>query len=707
MNRRSEDRARIIPRRRRAAPALWCRIAACRARWLAIVSRGGRVACARGAGLGAATAAHPPRHHRRGRSRRARRATPATRSTPASIRPAARSPATSCSPGGTSRRPPPRTLRFHLYYNAWRNTDSTWMREHALAGDTGARRARPRRLGLDRRHQPARDRAGGTPTDLTVAACASSRPTTATRTTGRWRRCRSTAPVQPGQTDRRPDRLDVARAAHVRAHRRRSATSTSSRSGSRRSACSRTAAGTATSSTPPPSSSPTSASTTCGSRCRTAGSSAPPASSAAAATRATARRRISYYAEDVTTSPGRPARDYRRADARRSSIRACRRSTMRLLLQPEHAARPSGTSQATRAALKYYGDWFGPYPYGHITIVDPAWQSGAGGMEYPTLFTAGTRWLAPRARRRAGRASPSTKPATSSGTASSRPTSSSTRGWTKGSTRSRPRGRSSSSSSRTSCRKRYFGGFVPWMFEDFPLSRATDGNRLAGVPAGGARATCRPRRRGATGRATAGAITYNKTALWLHTLERLLGWDTLQRILSTYFSRYAVQASRSRRTSSPSPTRSAGATSPGSSTRSTAAPRAFDYGIDVFTSEPAAARGFVGDGDRRRFAEPPAGGRFHTTVVARRYEDGVFPVDVRVVFENGEEVRWRWDGARALEAVRGRQARARRLRPGRSRARAAARPQLHEQLRALTPRPPRQRRASGRWPGWSGCRITC
>ena len=68
---------------------------------------------------------------------------------------------------------------------------------------------------------------------------------------------------------------------------------------------------------------------------------------------------------------------------------------MRLLLQPEHAARRSGTSPRRARRCKYYGEWFGPYPYGHITIVDPAWQSGADGMEYPTLFTAGTRWLAP------------------------------------------------------------------------------------------------------------------------------------------------------------------------------------------------------------------------------------------------------------------------------------------------------------------------
>ena len=70
---------------------------------------------------------------------------------------------------------------------------------------------------------------------------------------------------------------------------------------------------------------------------------------------------------------------------------------MRLLLQPEHAGQAERHFDATRTALKYYGEWFGAYPYGHITIVDPAYQSGAGGMEYPTLFTAGTRWLAPRA----------------------------------------------------------------------------------------------------------------------------------------------------------------------------------------------------------------------------------------------------------------------------------------------------------------------
>ena len=35
---------------------------------------------------------------------------------------------------------------------------------------------------------------------------------------------------------------------------------------------------------------------------------------------------------------------------------------------------------------------------------------------------------------------------------------------------------------------------------------------------------------------------------------------------------------------------------------------------------------------------------YRTTVAVRRFGEAVFPVDVRVVFENGEEVRWQWDG---------------------------------------------------------------
>jgi len=70
--------------------------------------------------------------------------------------------------------------------------------------------------------------------------------------------------------------------------------------------------------------------------------------------------------------------------------------TMRLLLQPEHKGDEEAYFGATANTLKYYGLWYGPYPYGHITIVDPAWNSRADGMEYPTLFCGGSEWWVPK-----------------------------------------------------------------------------------------------------------------------------------------------------------------------------------------------------------------------------------------------------------------------------------------------------------------------
>jgi hypothetical protein len=69
---------------------------------------------------------------------------------------------------------------------------------------------------------------------------------------------------------------------------------------------------------------------------------------------------------------------------------------IRLLVQPEHARLADRYIEATKAALRAYGTWSAPYPYAQITVVDPAWGSASGGMEYPTLVTGGTSLLAPR-----------------------------------------------------------------------------------------------------------------------------------------------------------------------------------------------------------------------------------------------------------------------------------------------------------------------
>jgi len=295
---------------------------------------------------------------------------------------------------------------------------------------------------------------------------------------------------------------------------------------------------------------------------------------------------------------------------------------MRLLLQPEHAAQAERHFDATRTTLRFYGEWYGPYPYGHITIVDPAYQSGSGGMEYPTLFTAGTRWLAP-----SGVITPEGVTVHEAGH----------QFWygivgnNEFEDAWMDEGFNTFSTARAIAQVydpnylalRYFGGVVPWVFRDIALSRETEGNRLAGYrhdAKSDAQSTPTYRYFPSSG----GNITYNKTALWLNTLERWLGWPTLQRVMSAHFAAWKFKH--------PSPAdfftiaNGVGGQDLGwffdQTYRSS---NVFDYGVQDLKS----AR----DEDRYR-----------TTVVVRRYGEALFPVDVLVTFANGERISERWDG---------------------------------------------------------------
>jgi hypothetical protein len=66
---------------------------------------------------------------------------------------------------------------------------------------------------------------------------------------------------------------------------------------------------------------------------------------------------------------------------------------MILLIRKEHKKQINRHFQALKSAIKYYGLWYGSYPYETVTMVDPPFRTGSGGMEYPTLFTAGTSIL--------------------------------------------------------------------------------------------------------------------------------------------------------------------------------------------------------------------------------------------------------------------------------------------------------------------------
>lgn len=66
---------------------------------------------------------------------------------------------------------------------------------------------------------------------------------------------------------------------------------------------------------------------------------------------------------------------------------------IRLLMQPGHTASASRYMQVLKGTMHKFDEWYGPYPYAQITVVDPPHGGGAsGGMEYPMFITADTAW---------------------------------------------------------------------------------------------------------------------------------------------------------------------------------------------------------------------------------------------------------------------------------------------------------------------------
>jgi Peptidase family M1 domain len=328
-----------------------------------------------------------------------------------------------------------------------------------------------------------------------------------------------------------------------------------------------------------------------------------------------------YYQEDVhdfawTTSPDYIERKARFEHATLPPV------DMRLLLQPEHRAQAERHFDATRTTLKYYGEWFGAYPYGHITIIDPAYQSDAGGMEYPTLFTAGTRWLAP--------ARVTTPEAVTVHEAGHQfwygivGNNEFEDAWM-------DEGLNTFSTARAIAQVydpnhlalRYFGGFVPWAFRDLVVRRETDGNQLSGYRHD-AKSDAQSTPTYQYFPATAGSISYNKTALWLNTMERWLGWPVLQRIMSTFLARWKFRHPRPQDFFDVT-SEVAGKDTGWFFDQVYRSSNVFDYGIQELQS--------TRDRDQYR-----------TSVVVRRFGEAYFPIDVLVTFKNGEQVTEHWDG---------------------------------------------------------------
>jgi hypothetical protein len=65
-----------------------------------------------------------------------------------------------------------------------------------------------------------------------------------------------------------------------------------------------------------------------------------------------------------------------------------------LYYQPCHADQIDRHISSLKIAMRAFEELCGPYPYARISVVDPPRGCDVGGMEYPTLITAGTNWAA-------------------------------------------------------------------------------------------------------------------------------------------------------------------------------------------------------------------------------------------------------------------------------------------------------------------------
>ncbi|HEU4691804.1 MAG TPA: M1 family metallopeptidase [Vicinamibacterales bacterium] len=295
---------------------------------------------------------------------------------------------------------------------------------------------------------------------------------------------------------------------------------------------------------------------------------------------------------------------------------------VRLLLQSERSGQADRYFAIINATLKLYGEWFGAYPYGYITVVDPAFQSDADGMEYPTFLTGRSRWLAPDATQ-----VPESTTAHEVGHQwwyGIVATNEFEHAWMDEGINTYATARVLAEAKNPNrIEQRYFGTFLPWSFRDIPVTRV-DNDRLPGYRLNGeadAPATSTYR----YWPSTAAIISYNKTALWLHTLEQKLGWPMMQRILSTYFERWKFKHPTPsdffdivREVSGEDHARFFDEVYRSSNT--------FDYGVQEFRSDQL-------DDHRHR-----------TTVVVRRLGEATSPVDVVTSFENGEQIKETWDG---------------------------------------------------------------
>jgi len=298
---------------------------------------------------------------------------------------------------------------------------------------------------------------------------------------------------------------------------------------------------------------------------------------------------------------------------------------IRLLSYTSHKRSWQRYVDVLKGSMQRFDQWYGPYPYAQITVVDPP-HGGleAGGMEYPTFITAGTDWLA-------FKGDHETELVTEHefghqywyGMVA---TNEFENAWLDEGINSYTEvkvlddmyGRDASSLNLLGAQEgdsSVLRGYYLPVAETDSLSRPSYTDMSIGSYAG---------------------VTYGKTATMLASLEAIVGEQTLKSALRTYFMRYHF-THPSQEDFLRTVSEVAGRDLKWYWDQAVYGTQVLDYAVVRADSTPI-------DWYEKDATEKPGETTYETQVILQRKGDFVFPVDAEIKFDNGESKHERWDG---------------------------------------------------------------
>ncbi|HKF52797.1 MAG TPA: M1 family metallopeptidase, partial [Candidatus Acidoferrales bacterium] len=306
---------------------------------------------------------------------------------------------------------------------------------------------------------------------------------------------------------------------------------------------------------------------------------------------------------------------------------------LHVLMSPGHMASAPRYIKVLKGAMTLFDKWYGPYPYDRLTVVDPPHGAeDAGGMEYPTLITAGT---GPDLVMPKGVLIPEVVTEHEFGHQywyAMVATNEFEDAWM-----------DEGINSYTECKvmSALYGEKTSAV--DFPFAQMSDfaQQRLEYLAEPDTDPMMRFGWQYLNDRAY-GGVSYGKTATVLLTLERIIGADKMQEAMHEYFMRYRFKH--------PAPEdfmntiqEVAGQDLSWYFDQAFKGTQILDYEVGDITSDRADwydESGAAAKHDSLKKAPP----EYKDTVVVQRKGDFIAPVDLEVTFEDGSTAREHWDG---------------------------------------------------------------